>query len=89
MSLHGHVERLLVEVTQRVRHHYGARLVSLVVFGSIGRGTARPDSDVDLLIVAENLPDGRMARVERRGAQRAAAPAAAIRAGLSRRPLAS
>jgi predicted nucleotidyltransferase len=64
MSLHGHVERLLVEVTQRVRHHYGARLVSLVVFGSIGRGTARPDSDVDLLIVAENLPDGRMARVD-------------------------
>ncbi|HUE89895.1 MAG TPA: nucleotidyltransferase domain-containing protein, partial [Vicinamibacterales bacterium] len=48
----------------RVRRHYGPRLVSLVVFGSIGRGTPRPDSDVDLLIVAENLPDGRMARVD-------------------------
>jgi hypothetical protein len=63
MSLHEHVERLLVELTERVRRHYGPRLVSLVVFGSIGRGTPRPDSDVDLLIVAENLPDGRMARV--------------------------
>lgn len=35
----------------------------MVVFGSVGRGTPRPDSDVDLLIVAEKLPDGRMARV--------------------------
>jgi uncharacterized protein len=64
MSLHEHVERLLVELTERVRRHYGPRLVSLVVFGSVGRGTARPDSDVDLLIVAEKLPDGRMARVD-------------------------
>ena len=64
MSLHEHVERRVVELTERVRRHYGPRLVSLVVFGSIGRGTPRPDSDVDLLIVAENLPDGRMPRVD-------------------------
>ena len=63
MSLHEFVERLLVELTEQVRRHYGPRLVSLAVFGSIGRGTPRPDSDVDLLIVAEHLPDGRMARV--------------------------
>jgi uncharacterized protein len=63
MSLHEHVERLLVELSDNVRSHYGPRLVSLAVFGSIGRGTPRPDSDVDLLIVAEDLPDGRMARV--------------------------
>jgi hypothetical protein len=55
MSLHEHLEH--------VRRHYGPRLVSLAVFGSIGRGTPRPDSDVDLLIVAKGLPDGRMARV--------------------------
>jgi predicted nucleotidyltransferase len=50
-------------VASRVREHYGVRLVSLVVFGSRGRGTARPDSDLDLLIVADRLPAGRMARV--------------------------
>ena len=43
--------------------HYGARLVSLVVFGSVGRGTMRPDSDIDVLVVADPLPDGRMSRV--------------------------
>jgi predicted nucleotidyltransferase len=63
-ALHAHVERLLTELTGHVSAHYGDRLVSLVVFGSMGRGTPRPDSDVDLLIVAEPLPDGRMPRVD-------------------------
>ena len=43
--------------------HYGDRLISLIVFGSVGRGTMRPDSDVDLLVVADPLPNGRMRRV--------------------------
>ena len=34
-----------------------------VVFGSMGLGTPRPDSDVDLLVVADPLPDGRIPRV--------------------------
>src|SRR5439155_24044492 len=40
------------------------RLVAVTVFGSVGRGTPRDDSDVDLLIVARDLPEGRMRRVE-------------------------
>lgn len=46
---------------------YGDRLVSLVVFGSYGRGTMRPDSDLDCLLIAEGLPEGRIARVEEFG----------------------
>jgi predicted nucleotidyltransferase len=34
----------------------GERLVSLVLFGSVARGQARPDSDVDLLVVAAGFP---------------------------------
>lgn len=43
---------------------YGGRLVSLAVFGSMGRGTARPDSDMDILLVVEGLSQWRMERVE-------------------------
>ena len=46
---------------------YGERLVSLVLFGSVGRGTSNPHSDIDLLIVAEQLPKGRMQRVQEFG----------------------
>ena len=43
---------------------FGDRLVSVAAFGSVGRGTPRPDSDVDLLVVVEGLPAGRLARME-------------------------
>jgi len=55
---------LLDSLAQACKVHYGARLFSLAIFGSVGRGTMKPDSDIDLLIVASPLPDGRMKRVE-------------------------
>lgn len=39
-------------------------LISVVVYGSVARGSARKDSDIDILIVAENLPKSRMERQE-------------------------
>ncbi len=57
-------DRLLAELADACRAHYGQRLVSLAVFGSVGRQTARPDSDIDFLVVADPLPDGRIARVQ-------------------------
>ena len=38
---------------------YGDRLVTVGVFGSVGRGTPGPWSDVDTLIIANGLPRGR------------------------------
>jgi len=52
-------DKLLAEV----KSFYGDRLVSFVVFGSVARETYRFDSDIDLLIIAEDLPKGRMKRV--------------------------
>ena len=49
---------------QTIREHYGARLVSLALFGSVARGTSHRDSDVDMLIVATGLPRGRVARAD-------------------------
>lgn len=62
-SHRAYVDALFGALTAAARRHYGDRLVSVVVFGSMGRGTPRPDSDLDVLIVADQLPHGRMARV--------------------------
>lgn len=43
---------------------YGDRLVTLAVFGSVGRERQRADSDVDIMIIADNLPDGRLRRMQ-------------------------
>lgn len=42
--------------------HLGKRLISVVLFGSVARGSATPNSDIDLLIVARDLPRGHFAR---------------------------
>jgi predicted nucleotidyltransferase len=39
-------------------------LVAVILFGSVARSEATPDSDIDLLVVCETLPDGRFARLE-------------------------
>lgn len=46
-----------------LRGALGGNLVSVVLFGSVARGEAGPDSDIDLLIVGEELPPGRFARL--------------------------
>jgi predicted nucleotidyltransferase len=55
--------RFIEQVVGAVRRAYGERLVSIALFGSVARGTARPDSDVDLFLVVEQLPRGRRARL--------------------------
>lgn len=37
------------------RRLYGTRLATLLVFGSVARGTDGPHSDLDLLVVARDL----------------------------------
>jgi len=56
-------EALLPAVADACRATYGKRLVSLAVFGSVARGTPKADSDVDLLVVADDLPRGRIRRM--------------------------
>jgi uncharacterized protein len=57
-------ERLIDTITAEAHRLYGTRLECLAVFGSVGRGTMRADSDIDLLVVVEPLPNGRLARIE-------------------------
>lgn len=39
------------ELRTKLREHYGERLVRVILYGSYARGDARPDSDVDILLV--------------------------------------
>ncbi len=48
-------ERLVAVLPEACRAVYGERLKSLALFGSVARGTMRPDSDVDLFLVIEPL----------------------------------
>ena len=64
MSLLERYARLVDRLVEELRAAYGTRLVSVAVYGSVGRGTPRADSDVDVLIVAQALPRGRFARVK-------------------------
>jgi len=63
MNLKNKVQIIIEELNKLVRDHYKDDLISLIVFGSIGRGTFREDSDIDLLIIANNLPNGRIKRI--------------------------
>lgn len=42
--------------SQALVHALGRELVSVVLYGSVARGEARPGSDVDLLVILESAP---------------------------------
>ena len=64
MSLLKRYNEILDRLLAAVREHYGSRLAACAVYGSVSRGTPREDSDIDVLIVARDLPRGRLRRVE-------------------------
>jgi len=56
---------ILSELKQRLTEHYGDRLERLVLFGSHARGDAEPDSDIDVLVVLNDLDESREERERR------------------------
>jgi nucleotidyltransferase len=47
---------LLEKLTELLQEEFQDRLVSVVLYGSVARGDNRNDSDIDLLLVIEDLP---------------------------------
>ena len=53
--MHGTVEQTLSELKDGLAALYSARLKGLYLFGSYARGEARPESDLDVLIVLDSI----------------------------------
>ncbi|WP_291998928.1 nucleotidyltransferase domain-containing protein [Caldivirga sp.] len=54
---------IVTELLRVLLELYGDNLVSFIVYGSVARGTARRDSDLDMLIIFEELPKSRFERI--------------------------
>ena len=54
---------LILMVSTRLIEWLNGNLVSIAVFGSVARGEARPNSDLDVLVVADGMPEGYSERV--------------------------
>lgn len=61
----GSLRRAAESYARYLRQQLGGNLVSVVLYGSVARGEARHDSDVDLLVICDDLPEGRFARLRR------------------------
>ncbi|HSV31003.1 MAG TPA: nucleotidyltransferase domain-containing protein [Atribacteraceae bacterium] len=64
MTIKDNFQKILRALVPATQNLYGERLTALVVFGSVGRNTPRPDSDIDLLFVVKDLPSGRLRRMD-------------------------
>jgi hypothetical protein len=53
----------LSSLVEGLKHGLSEKLWGLVLFGSVARGEARESSDLDLLLVADNLPEKFTARM--------------------------
>lgn len=55
--LNGEYAELIKEFSLRAARHFGDNLTSICVFGSVARGESDEESDLDIMVVANGLPE--------------------------------
>jgi hypothetical protein len=53
-SMNKQIPTIITKTQQGLKKIYGEQLEKIILFGSQARGDARPDSDIDILIVLKN-----------------------------------
>jgi hypothetical protein len=53
---------LVEKLVNALKKKFGDKLITVAVFGSVARGDARKDSDMDLMLVIDSLPKSRLKR---------------------------
>jgi predicted nucleotidyltransferase len=64
MEMPSDYKQLLNKFKRKLLARFKDKLVSLVLFGSVARGTARKESDIDLLIILKDAPDSYYERLK-------------------------
>ncbi len=59
----GRYQKLVLLWCRRLLSRYGSSMCSIVLYGSVARGTANPESDLDFLLIADHLERSYSARV--------------------------
>ena len=57
-------KQILDKFSQLLLEKFSDNLISLFLFGSVARGTAKTESDIDLLIILKDAPDSYYKRLE-------------------------
>ncbi|MCZ7357584.1 MAG: nucleotidyltransferase domain-containing protein [Candidatus Methanoperedens sp.] len=57
-------KEILTRFGQSLLKKFGDNLISVVLYGSVARGTAKEESDIDLLIILKNAPAAYYERLE-------------------------
>ena len=55
-------QRIIEKLKNLFIEYYNKRLLSIVLFGSVGRNKFHPESDIDILVVIKEAPKGRYNR---------------------------
>jgi hypothetical protein len=64
VEIQGRYVRLLLLFVKRVLEKYGEKVFSIVLYGSVARGCAEENSDIDLLLIIDDLPPSYSRRIE-------------------------